>query len=316
MRFRIAHQDPPWWIVLGAGWAASFEAVIIDRIPHVSPLVPPLVASLTFCLSLVYSLWSLRRGCYLEVGREGIRRAEPIPFVGSSWRLGYGSLVSVELSVSGRVKLRVRYPLALVKDLPPEKHHYVVTEWLADPQSFETALRLYVPSHIRISWVSPAPEEDERDVFEATAGVLRRATAFVLDAAFAFLLTMTTSMVLLIGGVVEDGWVWFGSPAIWFLYTWAANALGQSEGKRITKLRVEAVSGEPPGLWRGLRRTLAQLATGLTLGIGYLWVLTNRERRGLHDLLAGTRVVGTVRRQAPPQPAAALSSHPQKARTP
>jgi uncharacterized RDD family membrane protein YckC len=80
-------------------------------------------------------------------------------------------------------------------------------------------------------------------------------------------------------------------------------------------LWVEALSGEPPGLRRGLLRTVGQLAIGLTLGGGYLWVLTNAERRGLHDLLAGTRVVRGVRRQAVPG-FADLASRTQQASSP
>ena len=312
MQFRIVRSDQPWWLVLAAAWAAAFEAMILDGIPGVSPLVPPVLAFLTFCLSLAYYLWRQQRGSYLEVSHDGIRRVEPIPFVGSSWRLGYERLASIELSVSGRLRFLVRYPPALVKDLPPEKHYYAVSVWVADPHSFETALRLHAPSHVKISWVSRSLEELDVYVFDLPASFLRRTTAFALDAAFAFLLIMTTSVILLIGDVVRDGWVWFGSPAIWFLYTWTANALGQSEGKRVTGLRVEALSGGPPGVWPGLRRTVGQLAIDFTWGIGYLWVLTNPERRGLHDLLAGTRVVRAVPRQAVSQ-AANLAPQSQKA---
>ena len=299
MRFRIVSRDPPWWLVLAAGWFACAEAAILHGIPNISPLVPPIVASLTFFCSLAYYLWRFHKGYYLDVSQQGIRRAEPIPMLGSRWGVGYASLASVQLRPSGRVTLQIRHPPALVRQLPPERHHFEVHMRLADVRSFEMALRLYAPGHVKISWVPASPREEESYVFEA-AGFLPRAIAFILDIAFSLMLVVTAAAMLFAGGVSGIG-AWLGSPAVWFLYTWAANALGQSEGKRITKLWVVSAAGGPPGLWPGLRRALAQLAMSLTLGIGYLWMLTNPERRGLHDLLAGTRVVRVVRRHAVPQ---------------
>jgi uncharacterized RDD family membrane protein YckC len=212
------------------------------------------------------------------------------------------------------VTLQVSYPPALVRHLQPERRHFEVELWVPDIASFEMALRLNAPGGIEISWVSPPPKEGKSYVFES-ADLPRRAAAFALDIAFAFLLTTTAAAVLFASGVPNAAWAWFGFPGVWLMYTWAANALGQSEGKRIMKLRVESQSGGPPGLWRGLRRTIGQLIIGLPLVISYLWVLTNPERRGLHDLLAGTRVVRPVRRTVS-QPAAGLASDTWKASGP
>jgi len=204
-----------------------------------------------------------------------------------------------------------------VRHLQPERRHFEVELWVPDIASFEMALRLNAPGGIEISWVPP-PKEVESYVSEAAA-VPRRAAAFALDIAFAFLLTTTAAAVLFASGAPNAAWAWFGFPGVWFLYTWAANALGQSEGKRIMKVRVEALSGGPPGLWRGLRRTIGQLIIGLPLVISYLWVLTNPERRGLHDLVADTRVVAVVRhagRHEALRPAAGLASDTWKASGP
>jgi uncharacterized RDD family membrane protein YckC len=46
-------------------------------------------------------------------------------------------------------------------------------------------------------------------------------------------------------------------------------------------------------LKRAFGRFLAWNLSGAFLGIGYLLVLFRKDRRALHDLLAGTRVVRT-----------------------
>lgn len=299
MRFPIIYDGPSWPFLLVPAGVASLEAAIIYNIPHVSWFIPPVVASLTFCACLGYYLWRFRHGYYLEVNSKGIRQV--VSFL--TWTLPYERLVSVQLSPSGRVKLQLQRPPALLRHLPPERHHYEVIERLGDARSFETALRLRAPSHVRISWSPSLPEEEEAYVFEATAGFLRRATAFALDAIMSAVLWMCAWIVLFMPLFVADisvdaAWLFPILPVVWFLYTWEGNARGQSEGKSAMKLRVQALPGAPPGLWPGLRRTMGQFAIGLTLGIGYLWVLTNHERRGLHDILAGTRVVRGVKRQA------------------
>ena len=60
--------------------------------------------------------------------------------------------------------------------------------------------------------------------------------------------------------------------------------LGVSIGKRLMRLRVENPSGRPIGIPRALLRTLL-----LTLIIPAI-VMTD-DKRGLHDLAAGSRVV-------------------------
>ncbi len=51
-----------------------------------------------------------------------------------------------------------------------------------------------------------------------------------------------------------------------------------------------------PGALRGLCRTLVAYAGVCCIGIGYLWMFTNNERRGWHDLAAGTVVIRVLRR--------------------
>ena len=66
---------------------------------------------------------------------------------------------------------------------------------------------------------------------------------------------------------------------------------GWTPGKLLLDLRVIDSQGRPPSLLRSLLRSLGFLLSGLLLGLGFLWVGLDRQRRALHDYLASTYVV-------------------------
>ncbi len=67
--------------------------------------------------------------------------------------------------------------------------------------------------------------------------------------------------------------------------------VGQTPGKMLTGLRVETTEGEPLAFAQAFLRSVGGLFQLLPVGLGYLMVLSNSERRGWNDRLAGTRVV-------------------------
>jgi len=71
---------------------------------------------------------------------------------------------------------------------------------------------------------------------------------------------------------------------------------GQTPGKMALGIAVVRRDGEDAGYARATMRCLGGMLSALTLGLSSLGVLFTRERRGLADWLAGTRV---VRVQAP-----------------
>lgn len=66
---------------------------------------------------------------------------------------------------------------------------------------------------------------------------------------------------------------------------------GQTPGKRLLGIMVISARGERPSVARSLLRTGAYLLSALPVSIGFLWVGFDRERRALHDWVAGTYVV-------------------------
>lgn len=75
------------------------------------------------------------------------------------------------------------------------------------------------------------------------------------------------------------------------LYTTVLHAHGgQTLGKLVTGIRVMGVEGEPLLPGAALLRYLGYFASLGTLGMGFVMAGLRRDRRALHDLLAGSRV--------------------------
>lgn len=66
---------------------------------------------------------------------------------------------------------------------------------------------------------------------------------------------------------------------------------GQTPGKMLTSLQVEASSGEPLSFSQAFLRSVGGLLQLLPLGLGFLLLLFRGDGRGWNDRLAGTRVV-------------------------
>ena len=67
--------------------------------------------------------------------------------------------------------------------------------------------------------------------------------------------------------------------------------LAYTPGMRLMKLRIIDPYGDRPTTSRAAIRTSGYLVSVLTLGLGFLWVGFDSEKRGLHDWIAGTHVV-------------------------
>jgi uncharacterized RDD family membrane protein YckC len=68
-------------------------------------------------------------------------------------------------------------------------------------------------------------------------------------------------------------------------------ACGQTPAKMLLDVRVVRRDGAPVGYGRALIRWLGYGLVAATLGVGLIVLALNPERRGLQDLIAGTRVI-------------------------
>ena len=97
---------------------------------------------------------------------------------------------------------------------------------------------------------------------------------------------------IMIGLVVESPASILLQFAIGIVYTvgfWTAE--GATPGKMAMGLRITTAEGEPVDFGKAILRYIGYFVSGITLGIGYLMIAFTREKRGLHDYIAGTMVV-------------------------
>jgi uncharacterized RDD family membrane protein YckC len=84
--------------------------------------------------------------------------------------------------------------------------------------------------------------------------------------------------------IILTGWEF-----IYFAYQWAVS--GKTVGMALFGIQVVTRQGGPITPRQAVLRTLGLGLTLLTLGIGFLGIVYQRERRALNDFVAGTAVV-------------------------
>jgi uncharacterized RDD family membrane protein YckC len=67
--------------------------------------------------------------------------------------------------------------------------------------------------------------------------------------------------------------------------------LGATPGKMALGLKVVRPSGAPVGLGRAVGRYFAKMLSAMILGIGYIMVGFDSQKRGMHDMICDTRVI-------------------------
>jgi uncharacterized RDD family membrane protein YckC len=157
--------------------------------------------------------------------------------------------------------------------------------------------------------VTAPPEPTARALVPSPyAGAVSRLAAYVVDhiavsllfsvgvAATAFLVEIVTGRELDLSGSVPAG----TALAVWWLtyfsVSWATT--GTTLGMALLGLRVVRPNGTPVGAGRAGLRALAFPLSVALIGLGFLGIVVHRQRRALHDLIAGTAVVYDERRLA------------------
>jgi uncharacterized RDD family membrane protein YckC len=140
-------------------------------------------------------------------------------------------------------------------------------------------------------------------------GLVTRALAFAIDAAIvnavAILVTAVVGLalsVITVPDAVRVATIAIGGAAylLWsvgyFVGFWAAT--GQTPAARMLRFRVCTAALEPVRPRRGLVRFAGLVLAALPLFAGFLLILIDDRRRGLHDRLARTVVVESPRDRA------------------
>lgn len=149
-----------------------------------------------------------------------------------------------------------------------------------------------------------APPSPERTVGRQGhyAGLVSRLVAFLLDiliiwalytlgaAGLSLASQLLTGHILnlddhqLAGAIVLGVWGF-----VYFAYQWALN--GKTLGNAILGIQVVQASGAPVRPRQAVIRTLVLPLSFAFFYVGILMIVVQRERRALHDLIAGTAVV-------------------------
>ena len=90
----------------------------------------------------------------------------------------------------------------------------------------------------------------------------------------------------------KDPWYTVGLLLIWFGYLgWSWTRGGMTLGMRAWKLRIETSEGKNPDWSRCLLRFALSGLSWAAAGLGYLWMLIDRDGLTWHDRLSQTRIV-------------------------
>lgn len=66
---------------------------------------------------------------------------------------------------------------------------------------------------------------------------------------------------------------------------------GQTLGMQVWGIRVQNADGTAISLWQALLRFLVAIPAGLALGLGYLWILVDKQKRSWHDRYSNSLTV-------------------------
>jgi len=121
------------------------------------------------------------------------------------------------------------------------------------------------------------------------AGFWERSLAYVVDG---FVLLVPT---IIVNALINNQSTAIGVNLLislaYFSYFWSSAGGGQTLGMRVFGLRVAKDDGSPLSIVVAIVRWFGLLVSILALGIGVFWVAFTTEKKGWHDLIAGTSVL-------------------------
>ena len=139
----------------------------------------------------------------------------------------------------------------------------------------------------------------------APAGFLRRALAFSIDLLIVGLLYLILILVGAFGmTLASDGTIPIGvastppSPfiTVWFFlftgyFTFFHSYGGQTPAKRLIRIKVVSLQGEPLSPLQAFIRTVGYSLSALFFGFGFFLAIFEKKGRALHDLISRSQVV-------------------------
>lgn len=151
-------------------------------------------------------------------------------------------------------------------------------------------------------------QPDSFDLSQALApGLFRRLAAMFYDSLLLLgVLAAATALAMLLFGEGPNRQIEAGNLLIFRAYilmvavaffVWFWTHGGQTLGMRVWRIRLLRMDGGNLTLKDGIIRCLAALLSMACFGLGYLWILIDKEKLAWHDHLSKTRMVITRKRQ-------------------
>ena len=144
-------------------------------------------------------------------------------------------------------------------------------------------LRVAVPKAQKQVWESLPIE-----LKTAELGI--RFVASLIDGVILFVISFIVSFIVAFGGAQAVA-TWLGCVVgvIYYITFWTWR--GQTPGKMITGIKIVKTDESPIGIGAAIIRYIGYYVSGILLLIGFLWILWDRRKQGLHDKIAGTVVI-------------------------
>lgn len=125
------------------------------------------------------------------------------------------------------------------------------------------------------------------------AGFGVRLAAYLIDLVALALIRAAISLLFSVP-FMSTGWgiLWFGNLFGFLYFVFLEAGSGQATiGKQVMKIKVVDAYGQRMTLSKSFIRNLSKILSSLILLIGFLLILFDDKKRGLHDMIAKTFVV-------------------------
>ncbi|MBT8142296.1 MAG: RDD family protein [Gammaproteobacteria bacterium] len=80
--------------------------------------------------------------------------------------------------------------------------------------------------------------------------------------------------------------IYIALPMIFYMYFWTSK--GQTLGMTTWRLKLRSIDGKTPNLKQQFIRLVVAAISALCLGLGYLWMLVDKNNLTWHDRISGT----------------------------
>ncbi|MGA1841823.1 MAG: RDD family protein [bacterium] len=152
-------------------------------------------------------------------------------------------------------------------------------------------------------------DEIKTDINKSKGGFWIRTLAFIIDLIFINILIRIFAWTIKLG-VITGARIMLAKPEtffdlreflitaigiaiIVFYFVYFHGRTGQTPGKRLLHLKVIRTDGSPLGLDKAIERFFCYIISLLPLYIGFIFIAFNKDKQGLHDIIAHTYVIKT-----------------------